>query len=331
LSELITGLKEIQLLDYISVAATAAVCYDYILTFSREMDLIWLKPWTTMTMLFIATRYLGLAIAICSGLLSPGRSILSVSQLICTGTNEFAIWAGFVYGVTAKAIMILRVSAMFKRPRRMVYILSFMYLLFTIEAFVVVFLFEGPHSISGFSISAATVPIVDIAVCTAQGGRSMMLIIYGSIPGILFDLFLLSLALYAFAVHLRETREKLGKARVNVYMRLLFEHSILYFFFSFAYKGLGEGLMVSTPPPPMIYILLATLYCNTAPFILYPRLVLSFKGYRSQSDGLHVGSSTDGTRYSHSHSHSASSGAPSSGVYTLSDSNSPQDAPKEIC
>ncbi|KAF9236116.1 hypothetical protein BU15DRAFT_77322 [Melanogaster broomeanus] len=296
-----------------------AVCYDYILTFSREVDLIWvwhidfskktllnsaqLKPWSTMTTLFIATRYLGLAIVICA-------------ELSCTGMFQFNIWAMFIYHVTAKAIMILRVSAMFKRPRRVICIISFIYLLVTIEAFVIDFLFEGPRNVGDISISPVTVPIVNITLCSAQVGRSPTFLLYGFVPGILYDLFLLSLALYGFAVHLRDTRENQGKTGVNVYMRLLFEHSILYFFFSFAYNGLSEGLLVS-PSAPMTYAVVATLYCNSALFILYPRLVLSFKGHRSQSDGLHVGSSTDGTPSSpsHSHSHSASSTSPTSGGY----------------
>ncbi|KAF9230906.1 hypothetical protein BU15DRAFT_83034 [Melanogaster broomeanus] len=201
---------------------------------------------------------------------------------------------------------------MFKRPRRVIYMLSFIYLLVLIEAFVIDILFEGPRSVSGFSISPVTLPIFNVTFCSAQVGRSPTFLIYGFIPGVLYDLFLLSLALYGFAVHLRDTREILGRTRVNVYMRLLFEHSILYFFFSFAYGGLSEGLTVSLSAP-MTYTVVATLYCNSTLYILYPRLVLSFKGYRSQSDGLHAGSSTDGTRLSHWHS--ASSTSPSSRGY----------------
>jgi len=229
---------------------------------------------------------------------------------------QFTLWAFFVYHAMAKGIMILRASAMFKCPRRVIYILSFIYLLVLIEVFVVNFLFDGPRNVRGFRISPVTVPIINVTFCGAQVGRSPMFLLYSFIPGVLYDLFLLSLALYGFAVHLRDTRENQGRTGVNVYMRLLFEHSILYFFFSFAYNGLSEGLLVS-PSAPMTYAVVATLYCNSALFILYPRLVLSFKGHRSQSDGLHVGSSTDGTpsSHSHSHSHSASSTSPSSGGY----------------
>ncbi|KAF9236114.1 hypothetical protein BU15DRAFT_77321 [Melanogaster broomeanus] len=205
---------------------------------------------------------------------------------------------------------------MFKRPRRVICIISFIYLLVTIEAFVIDFLLEGPRDVSGLSISTVTVPIVNVTLCSAEGGRNPMFAIYSFIPGVLYDLFLLSLALYGFVVHLRDTRGNLGKTRGNVYMRLLFEHSILYFFFSFAYNGLAEGLTLSSSAS-MTYILVANLYCNSALFILYPRLVLSFKGHRSQSDGLHVhvqvGSNTDGTLSSHSHS--ASPTSPSSGGY----------------
>jgi len=216
-----------------------------------------------------------------------------------------------------KAIMILRVAVMFNHPKRTIYILSFLYLLITIEAFIIDFLWIGPHS--GFTIS--TVTLVDDTLCEDHLGRSLMLPVYGGIPGGLLDLLLLALSLYRFVVHSIETKKRLGRTKVNVYMRLLFEHSVLYFVLNLANKGLAGGINFSSS---MLFVALANMYCSAVPYVLFPRLVLSFKGHRSESSGLYVASAPQHPHsHPHSHSHSASSGCPRSEEFELIDVNFP--------
>ena len=61
-------------------------------------------------------------------------------------------------------------------------------------------------------------------------GRSPIASIYDGVPRGLFDILLLVLAIYRFTVHSIETRRMVGKPRINEYMKLLLEHSIIYFF-----------------------------------------------------------------------------------------------------
>ncbi|KIJ14052.1 hypothetical protein PAXINDRAFT_13168 [Paxillus involutus ATCC 200175] len=206
-------LEGLQLFNYTCVAGVAAVCYDYILTFSCEVDLIWGKSWSTMSILFIVARYLGLALAIVSGL--------------CVAVIRFLGWGGFIYFAVTNAIMVFRVAVMFNHPKRTTYILSFMYLLLVIEAFIIEFLWIGPDS--GLIISSFTLVDDTDTLCQIQPSRSIMLPIYGRVPSALFDLLILALSVYCFAVHAIETKKRLGRIKVNVYMRLLFEHSVLYF------------------------------------------------------------------------------------------------------
>ncbi|KAF8840138.1 hypothetical protein BDN67DRAFT_683865 [Paxillus ammoniavirescens] len=228
-----------------------------------------------------------------------------------TGMMQFIAWVGFIYDVFTKAIIILRVSAMFNHPKRTAYILSFLFVLVIIESLVVDFSWVGPRS----RVIVSTSTDVNVTSCQAQSVPNSMDIMYGSLPGPLFDLLLLVLAFYRFAVHSMGTRNISGRTRVNVYMRLLFEHNIIYFFFNFADRGLATAMLFSSS---MLYTAFANLYCSSVPYILYPRLVLSLKSHRSQSDGLHVGS--DGPPHP---SHLASSGERSNGDYELSDINSP--------
>ncbi|KAF9220067.1 hypothetical protein BS17DRAFT_788164 [Gyrodon lividus] len=203
---------------------------------------------------------------------------------------------------------------MFNNPKRATYVLSFLYLLVTIQVFVVTFLWKGPHS--GFVNLNAT--LVDVTVCIVELDRSPMLSIYAFILGPLFDFLLLALVLYRFAVHSMEAQRMLGGSRVNVYMRVLFEHNIVYFFFNFLLRGFQAGILaLSLAPVSMPYSALAIPYCATVPYVLYPRLILSFRGHRSQSDGFYVG--TDGPLYPQPHS--TLSGDPSREAYELSDLN----------
>lgn len=56
----------------------------------------------------------------------------------------------------------------------------------------------------------------------------------------------------------------------------------------------------------MLYTSLATLYMNSVPFMIYPRLVFSMRGHRVTSGALHIGSEGSGHPRSHGHSKSAS-------------------------
>ncbi|KAN0092673.1 hypothetical protein V8E55_003457 [Tylopilus felleus] len=46
--------------DDVSVAMLTTVGYDYLLTFSDEIEYIWTKPWTWVSTLFVLVRYAGL-------------------------------------------------------------------------------------------------------------------------------------------------------------------------------------------------------------------------------------------------------------------------------
>ncbi|KAG2348035.1 hypothetical protein BDR05DRAFT_603407 [Suillus weaverae] len=43
--------------SYVVVASSAAVLYDWALTFGQEVELIWRKHWSLMTLLYFSVRY----------------------------------------------------------------------------------------------------------------------------------------------------------------------------------------------------------------------------------------------------------------------------------
>lgn len=141
-------------------------------------------------------------------------------------------------------IMILRVSVMFNQPKRIRLILSFLYSLVTVNSIAFSIVWEGPHSglvgtypehpqwfCGNFVVSSVTpVPIIGGTFCNVQPGRSEIPTVYDGIPRGVFDILLLVLAIYRFAVNAIETRRMMGRQKVNKYMTLLLEHSIVYFF-----------------------------------------------------------------------------------------------------
>ena len=66
--------------------------------------------------------------------------------------------------------------------------------------------------------------------CAVIFGHSTIPSAYDGIPRALFGILLLVVAIYRFTVHSIETRRMVGKPRTNEYMKLLLEHTVIYFF-----------------------------------------------------------------------------------------------------
>jgi hypothetical protein len=49
-----------QLLAYIIAAISTVIVYDWVLTFRKEVELIWRQRWSFMTLLYISVRYVGI-------------------------------------------------------------------------------------------------------------------------------------------------------------------------------------------------------------------------------------------------------------------------------
>ncbi|KAG2057604.1 hypothetical protein BDR06DRAFT_951815 [Suillus hirtellus] len=56
-------IKAYRLASYFIVAAFIGVAYDWTLTFGREVELIWRRRWSLMTVLYLSVHYLGILYA----------------------------------------------------------------------------------------------------------------------------------------------------------------------------------------------------------------------------------------------------------------------------
>ncbi|KAF8553838.1 hypothetical protein OG21DRAFT_1485100 [Imleria badia] len=67
-SDVQSAMELLQMNDYASLVMITLVTYDYVLSFSKEVDYVWNRTWTWVSMMFVLVRYIGLSWAIFNGL-----------------------------------------------------------------------------------------------------------------------------------------------------------------------------------------------------------------------------------------------------------------------
>ncbi|KAG2051470.1 hypothetical protein BDR06DRAFT_973786 [Suillus hirtellus] len=122
--------------SYFSVAACAAVIYDWVLTFGQEVDLIWRQRWSMMTVLYLIARYLGIGFVVI-------RMFLSVPTILMTDAGclimtDALAWASDVVNAILGVIMIARLHAMYQRSRKVLIFLIVIFLAMRIANVVMV-------------------------------------------------------------------------------------------------------------------------------------------------------------------------------------------------
>lgn len=48
------------LFNYLVVVSAVVVLYDWVLTFGQEFELVWMRRWSFVTVLYICVRYIGI-------------------------------------------------------------------------------------------------------------------------------------------------------------------------------------------------------------------------------------------------------------------------------
>jgi len=112
--------------NYSSLVINTVMVYDYILTFSTEIEYIWNKPWTRMSTLFVIVRYIGLCSFIISS--SLGSSFIPGPVNLCGVLYVTCAWTICLYIFVVDLLMILRLWAMYNRSKIILSILLSSYL-----------------------------------------------------------------------------------------------------------------------------------------------------------------------------------------------------------
>ncbi|KAF8127588.1 hypothetical protein EV363DRAFT_1171890 [Boletus edulis] len=296
-SGLQSTLEHLVLNSRISLTVVTVVVYDYLLTFSREIEYIWLRPWTWVSTMFVVVRYIGLCWIITNALTPlflalsksvfhlPFYALLATNDLIPTdglklscgyfkGTVIYQIssWAFIVFLSAADLMMILRVYAMWNRSRTILSILLFIYVPQSIISVVLVGIYNNPNT----HLSVTLAQVLDLSFCNVSYMNTpAILFVYNATPRVV-----LAAALVIFAVSqtLKQSFEMYKATKQwqpNRYIKKLVGDGILYFFVYVLYQ-IDFVLTLAVAPTNNTLVFLGV-FLYVAFYILVPRFIISIR------------------------------------------------------
>ncbi|KAF8135160.1 hypothetical protein EV363DRAFT_1159953, partial [Boletus edulis] len=234
---------------FFAVAILTAVGYDYVLTFSNEIEYIWKKPWTWMS------------------------TLKQLSPWACRGKTMIVIrgWVFVLFLGAADMAMILRVWAMYSRSRLILVSLLVLFFLQMVSVLLTTAIQSDPRN-----LSAATIHILDFSVCTVDP-TSFIWIRVNSILQITHGAALCTLAVFQFVRQSFEMYHVTREWQLNRYMGLLVREGILYFFAVFMFNIVSElagaGMLQNSG-----WQLIVTVIIQYVPvFTLTPRFIMSLR------------------------------------------------------
>ncbi|KAG5736065.1 hypothetical protein E4T56_gene16433 [Termitomyces sp. T112] len=146
LQGLLTSVSDYSAVRYTNVAFLALLIYDHILTFSDEVSKIWTLPWRPPKISFLINRYLVPPMLLFDGL-TPS---MHLGKNVCNFIGDWTSWPTVLSIGTVDVILILRVSAIYGRCKRVTHCLIAFFLC-TLGAWIIldVMITKGTSSMPG--------------------------------------------------------------------------------------------------------------------------------------------------------------------------------------
>ncbi|KAK0200671.1 hypothetical protein DFS33DRAFT_1354063 [Desarmillaria ectypa] len=157
--------------DSLALASVSLLLFEYLITFADEIDFVWRKPKSIVSMLYILNRYFGpAAIMVCMIALFDR----SISEESC---RRFAPFEG-IFTLVAEAMLIIRVYALHDQNKT---ILALHMSLWIVQTCLMAFTLahSGPVLIPSSSITFGCVLVADPSIGS--------LLIMWTIPSLVFD------------------------------------------------------------------------------------------------------------------------------------------------
>jgi len=291
-SDLQSTLQSIQLGNYASVMVFTAVGYDYFLTFSREINYVWCRPWSWVSTMFILVRYLGLCWAILNAL---DFSSFTADLKICTVNYLASAWLFLLFLAAADLVMILRVYAMWDQSKMILRVLLSIY----VPEVVIAFIFTGIYGNPSAYFSVTIIQLPQFTHCNYSYDPPVPLWSYLS-PNFFLGLALLILAVTQTLKQSFYMYKVTKTWQPNQYMKLLVRDGIIYFLVNvifdvpFFVSGIGGTLNASMQ---FLALLVCILLCSMMPrFIISVRELYDHDTCRQQGidTGFGISSQLDG-------------------------------------
>jgi len=263
--------------NYTSVVVLTLISYEYLLLLEREVKYVWKRKWSLMSCLYLVVRYLGLFIALLCGCWG---GLWYMPYATCYGLAVLIEWGFSVYFCFVEAILIWRLYALYNRSKRLLHILSGLFLpIVALSIGTDVYLYSRPRA---FSVKEIVTPIA--TYCTLSFNLGPKPAIYTSIPMICFDTLLVVLATATLVKHLKGRRNI--KIRPNTYVIMIVRYHIMYFVLNLTNQILLVILWAPGISTPVASI--AEVFNSSVPFILAPRLIISVWDTHAQHELVYV-------------------------------------------
>ncbi|KAF8843543.1 hypothetical protein BDN67DRAFT_964367 [Paxillus ammoniavirescens] len=264
-SEIQSVMASLQLSNYIAVVMTTAVGYDYILTFSREVEYVWKRPWSWISTLFVVVRYMGCLSAMVQSFF--GSTFATTPLTKCTVIDVVMEWMFPIFLGVADLLMILRVYAMYSRSKIILAILLAIYVPTTVLCIVAAIMYNNPNVTTTVTTTEAAV----FTFCVATYDTTSLFGTYTAIPRLILGVILCTLAVAQFVRQSLDMYKAIKQWQPNRYLELLTRESVLYFI---AYLVYNAAYLVGNIGTAHIILGVAA---SLLPYILAPRFILSVR------------------------------------------------------
>ncbi|KAJ8591999.1 hypothetical protein M405DRAFT_79585 [Rhizopogon salebrosus TDB-379] len=270
-------LQSFQRNAYLAVSFAVAGFYDHVTIFPREVQYIWQRPCSILTVLYLLSRYLGDVLLVFYMLVNgPG---VTVPRGVSTVLTILDVWGLLASTALMQVIMQLRVYAMYERRRKVLVLLCVCFLLEIIVAITILCYNFGPGS-----PDTVEYHIDGTLTCFNNGTNGFSGAAFA--PFLCAELLLFILAMRKAIVHLKATKHISGGRKLSSMMSALVRDSVLYFFGNIISVGIFAGLFTN--------LFGSNIQQVSVPFMLLmnsatsSHLILGIRHIRDSSEGLAV-------------------------------------------
>ncbi|KAG2036612.1 hypothetical protein BDR03DRAFT_446692 [Suillus americanus] len=229
------------LISHFAVVSSAAMVYDWALTFGQEFELVWMQPWSFMIALYICVRYIGIFYSVIIILWYLPVSITDIVRLIL---YFIWTWTPVVVNAMLGVIMTIRIRAMYQQSKKMLVFLVVALLASTVASGVITVMANIGILVEEFIIS-------DYHVCLTNNNTDQMDLGFERfISTAIWEILAFVLAVWAVIKKLRGLRQSsTGPTVRDCFMVLTKSHAFYFVAFAavdcFSLGTLSSNIMYS--------------------------------------------------------------------------------------
>ncbi|KAG1805092.1 uncharacterized protein HD556DRAFT_1437255 [Suillus plorans] len=282
-----------RLYSYNLAACSVVVIYDWALTFEQEFELILRRRWTSMTVLYICVRYIGILyfayvckviyITLQCANKSPLATSVNIMLLLPNTWITDVAWNPVIVNAMLGVIMIARINAMYEGSKKMFIFLVVALSASTIASGVMVV-------IANLGVSSQEAVLSGYHTCITTIDAEMMHLFYESvISTVVWEILVLFLALWIVLKHFRELRQSPTRLNIDHCFTILMESHAPYFLVFVIMTCFTLGSIspnITNTMERLIYFSVWATSQMLQMFVLGPRLILSVRTkYEARAEG----------------------------------------------